>query len=145
MWTQEPYRPPRSKCSLYWSVSWLGGGRGLPHPVLNGGGTPSSPRWGGVTPSSLYGGGHPIQSLMGGTLRYPCPDLRWVYNPSSKIGYSHPDLGMEYPPSAGWGTLCPDLGWVPLSVGWVPPSGPGMGYPSPVRTWDWVPTCPELG
>ena len=56
-WTQEAYRPPRSKCLLCWSVlirggtsSSPGGGypiqswmRKAPHPVLGMGGIPSSP------------------------------------------------------------------------------------------------------
>ena len=53
---------------------------------------------------------------------------------------------------------CPDLGWgTPHQQDGVPPSRPEMGVPPPpisrmgypltlpVWTWDWVPTCLEVG
>ena len=51
-WTQEAYRPPRSRCLLCWCVCvWGGGGLahpvmvrgGVPHPVMVGGGTLGNP------------------------------------------------------------------------------------------------------
>ena len=57
---QEAYRPPRSKCSLCYSVFGVGGG--YPHPVLM-----------VIPPSNLNGGGglpHPVL-----TRGYPYPDL----------------------------------------------------------------------
>ena len=58
-WTQEAYRPPRSKCSLCW--------------------------WGGGTPSSH--GGVPHSVMVGGTLG-PLyhPDLAWGTPPPSRPG-----------------------------------------------------------
>ena len=139
-WTQEAHRPPCSKCSLCWSVSWWGrkGGvpiqswMGVPHPVFDRG-IPSSLGQGG-TQSSL---GQGVPGL---------PPISWMgyHQPGPGMGYLHLDLGWGTPISwmgntpcldLGWGTPHLDLGWgTPLmELGWGYPlsAGPLMGYPPP--------------
>ena len=89
--------------------SWMRGdtqsslGWGVLHSILNGEGTPSSPRWGGGVHPSCIDGAVPHQVLMGGYPQVPPgPDLGWGYPPISRMGYPHLDLGL--------GTLHLDLG-----------------------------------
>ena len=78
-WTQEAYRPPSSKYSLCWLVSWRGGATSI------------QSQW-GYPPSSLDKG-VPPSSLNGGT---PCqPDG------------STPIRQKGVPPQPDWGSLCP--------------------------------------
>ena len=72
-WTQEAYRPPRSKCLL----CWCGGGR-VPHPVM--GGYPNPVMVGVGTPSS-HGGGYPLPTIKT-WLGYPppCRGVDWQTN-----------------------------------------------------------------
>ena len=104
-WTQEAYCPPRSKCSLCWSVSG-----GDPIPCL--GGTPSHVRGGypipgleGVIPSQVWG----VPRSRG--REYPSH----VQGGLSRPGMGYPPLplarpGMGYPPRPEilrWGTSLP--------------------------------------
>ena len=110
---QEAHRPPCSKCSLCWSVSWQGEGGypiqswtgGVPYPVLDGGGTPGYPLcldlgWG--TPCQL--GGLPPTWTWDGVLPYqldgvpPCLDLGWG-TPHQLDGVCPLDLGTDTFPS----------------------------------------------
>ena len=120
-WTQEAYRPLRSKCSL---CCW---GRGVPHPVMVGG---------GVTLSSHGGGRVPIQFWWGG------------------VPPHHPDLAWGYPIQSWWGDILrgtphhPDLAGVPPppsrpGMGYPPTHRPGMGYP-PTEMVDKVKTLPSV-
>ena len=152
-WTQESYRPPRSKCSRCCSVYWVGGGGvtpsqvrgGVPwsgldgggYPIL-GGGTPARSWWWGDTQSQGWGGTlarswwwgvpHPV----GGT-----PQTWDGVPPTIKtwLGSPHQDLAGVPPPLSrpGWGTPPPPLGWG---------TPPGMWYPPP-QTWDGVPPPPS--
>ena len=130
MWTQEVYRPSRSKCSLCYSVSWWGGGRtpsslasergypmqswmGVPYAVLDGG-TPIqswTPIPGPSRGSSFLGWGHPIHPDMErGT---PHLDLgRVTPHLVLRRGYPHLDLGRGYP----------------LSLDGVPPPRRGVNW-----------------
>ena len=123
---------------------------GVPHPILDGGGVPSTPRprsgWRG-TPSNLGrgacprsgrgGGGYPIQSWTGGyppSAEWDTPNQTWDGVPPIQTWDGVPPQsrpGMGYPPSPdlGWGTPHPDLGW----------------DTPPVQTWDGVPPCLNLG
>ena len=86
---------------------------GVPHPVLDRGGTPSS-----------LGGGYP---------RVLPPDLGWGTTLSRK-GCPPPDLGWSTPhPDLGQGTPRPGMGYPPR---------PGTGYPPLTQTWDGVPPPP---
>ena len=123
-WTQEAYRPPRSKytlCCSCWGVPRVGtpaGGRGTLGGCPPAGGYPRQappargyPSW--VPPARGTPGGRPLPG--GG---YP----RWV--PPARRGV----------PQAG----------APLSGPWMgyPPPGPGKGVPPPTWTWDGVPPPP---
>ena len=115
-WTPEAYLPPRSKCSLCWSVSWWQGGGTL---------------------SSLDGGGD--------TLGYPHPDLGWAYPltagwgvpPPSRPGMGYPISRVGYPPPSR-----PGMGY-PLSgsgMGYPSPTQTwdGVVPPPPPQVWtDW--------
>ena len=121
-WTQEAYRPPRSKCSLCWrgvvprpisgGVPHLRSGGvthprsgGVPHPIS--GGYPSSGQ--GGTPSQVWMGGYPIQSWWG------VPQVPPLSRP-----------GMGYPPNLSWGTP------PPLYLGWGTPQTQD-GFPPDLR------------
>ena len=97
--------PPCSKCSLCCCLQM---GVVVPHPVLDLGGTPSSPGW-------------------GSTLGYPPPTWTWD-------GVAPPAWTWDgYPPSPPPG---PGMGYPPHhhQLDGVPPllpPGPGMGYPPP--------------
>ena len=123
-WTQEAYRPPRSKympcCSSWCTVplSW--------------------PRWWGGVPHSASvltwdedgWGGYPML-VMGGYHRYPppCPDLGPGQREYPMPGYPLPRPGMEYPPSR------PGMGY--------PPCRPEMGNPTS-KVVDKVKTLPSV-
>ena len=138
-WTQEAYRPPRSKCS-YADLS-----RGVPHlgergyPILCPGGYP--------IPGPGEGGGYPIQGL-GGTrshvwretlsqvwgLGYPIPCPGGTL--SHVRGVPHPRSGQRVPgvplPDLRWGTPSQTWDGVPPGQTWdevPPPARPGIGYP----------------
>ena len=156
-WTQEAYRPSRSKCSLCCSISW----QGVPHPVLDGGypiqcwtgGIPSSLGWQG-TPSSLGWRSTPSSLGLGVPHQVPHPVLdgrvplpTWTLDgasPISWMGYPLPGPGMGYfPQSAWWGTPHLNLG----SGTPFPLPGPGMWYPPSPRNVDRqipVKTVPSL-
>ena len=130
-WMQEPYRPPRSKCSPCCSVSWwkVGGGwwRG------GQGGTPSSPNGEG-TPSSLDGEVlHPV--LTGGTLGYH------LLTTIGQMGVPHqPDGGT--PHQEGWGVTHP------IKLDGVPPVSQMEVHPPPQVWTDWeyyLPSSFECG
>ena len=163
-WTQEAYRPPRSKCSL-----WRGGypnPGGYPIPGL--GGTPCQV-WEGYPMRGLGGtlcqvwGGVPHPSSGG----VPCPMLGGTPSQVQVWGVPHPDLvvggtpswpgggyprypppparpGMGYPPGQTWYGVPPGQTWdgvPPPGQTWdgvPPPARPGMGYPPPSQTWDGV-------
>ena len=114
-WTQEAYRPPRSKYMLC-CCSW---GNPPPRPDMG-------PGWGGYPHSA--DGGYPHPDLGRG---YPYPDL----GPGLGGGASWTWDGVP-PPSWIWD------GGIPLSWTWDggTPSHPGpeVGYPPlpPVLTWD---------
>ena len=118
-WTQEAYRPPRSKHML----CLLTGGRGVPpsspnrggvpHPVLTGGSPPSSPDGGGEYPHtvSMWGGVPPpvdqveYPHWQDGVTPSPCrPDGCTPHQPDRCTPHQ-PDGGT--PLSAGWGYLPP--------------------------------------
>ena len=126
-WTQEAYRPPRSKCSLCWGV-----------PCPRSGGTLSQV-WGG-TPSQVW--------------EVPHPRSRGVPHARSG-GYPIPGWGVPCPRSGGtlplyqvWGYPIPGLGGGgTLSQVWgeyLPLARPEMGYP-PSQTWDGVPSPARPG
>ena len=112
-WTQEAYRPPRSKCSLCWSV--LGG---YPVPCLGGYPIPGL-------------GGYPISGPRG----VPHPRSGGVPHPRSRGLSTQSRHGMGYPPGQTWDGVPPrqDLGWGTPSQTWdgVPTQtwDPEMGYP----------------
>ena len=89
-WTQEAHRPPRSKCSLCWSVSWGGGvphsvrENRVPHPVLDGG-YPKSWSWRGVSPKSASTPGMDPIWTWDGVHPSPCPDLGWGTSPPASV------------------------------------------------------------
>ena len=98
----------------------LMGGGGVPYPVLNRGGTPSSPGWGRVPPSSLDWGGTPILILD----RVPPPP------PHQQDGVPPSRPGMGFPPSIpGMGTPPPRL-----DLGWGTPPPIGVNGRTPVKT-----------
>ena len=130
-WTQEAYRPPRSKCSLCWgwggTQSQVGGypsqvQGGVPHPRSGGGVTRPRSRggtlsqvWGGVQSQMIIqtwlGGTHP--DLVGGYPGYPPqPDVGWGTPPWPDLGWGtpQPDLGWDTPPRPDWGTPPPRCG-----------------------------------
>ena len=133
---QEAHRPPCSKCSLYWSVSWLGGG-----------GTPSSPGWEGGYPIQSWTPGTPSSSGWAEGVPHPVilpPILILNGGIPASAGWGTPHLDL------GWGTPHPDMGWgtplsrpgmgYPLSAGWgIPCLDLGWGTPPPIWTWDGVP------
>ena len=103
-WTQEASNPPRSKCSLCYSIDWPRGGGGVtspeeeyPHPVPMGEGVPHPVLMGwGVPPPVLMGGELPPSSPVGGGGVTPIqsPD-RWG---TPALTPPHPDLGWKYRP-----------------------------------------------
>ena len=134
-------------------------GQGVPHPVLDRGGTPILILDGGTLPVLTWGVPHPV--LDGGTPHQqdgvpppdmgwgtPCPDLGWGTSLSAGWDTPHLDLGWGIPlsgPGMGYPPSRPGMGYLPVSRMGYPPSGSGMGYP-PVWTWDGVPPPhPDLG
>ena len=94
-WTQEAYRPPRSKYSLCCSV--LGGG-GRPQSWLGGGGTPSPDLTGGYSSPVLVRGprtGAPTGQDWG----TPLPERTWEQWPGQ-------EPGTEVPPACGQTHTC---------------------------------------
>ena len=138
-WTQEAYRPPRSKCSLCCSVSWQREGYPI-HPGWEDGYPIQS--WFGDTTTQSWWGTHPVLTW----------DLTWR-------GIPHPVLGGGGVPgyllSLTWDQTwdgipsCLDLemGAPPIQTwdrGTLPQSRPGIGYP-PVLAWDGIPPVSRTG
>ena len=94
---------------------------GVPHPVLDGGGTPTW-TWDGV-PQSRSGMGYSPHQLDG----VPLPHWTWEGVPSPSrpgMGYPPSRPGMGVPPTWTWDGVPPhlDLGWgTPLLAGCTPP------------------------
>ena len=90
-WTQEAYRPPRSKCSLCWSVSWWGRGGGYPIQSKPGMGPPCN---GGQSENITFR--HPLDA--GGENPLAC--RQEAYNPrrseSACIRYRGLDTALLY-------------------------------------------------
>ena len=126
-WTQEAYRPPRSKCSL----CLVGGG--VPHPVMMGG-NPIIQTWPGGTQDTPH---HP-------DLAGVPPPFRpgWSTSPPSRPGWGTP----HHPDLAGVPPHHQDLAGVPPTIktwpgypyhpdlaggypGYLPPSRSGWGTP----------------
>ena len=135
-WTQESYRPLRSKCSLCCSVLGWGGGV----PWSGWGITPSWPGWTGgrrLHHHDLAGWGrdYPILTWLG--VGYPI--LSWP-------GVPYPDLagGTLSWPGTGGGEY-PILTW--LGGGYSILSWPGVSYPDLARGYailTWLGECPIL-
>ena len=123
-WTQEAYRPPRSKCSLCPRSGGypVPGPGGVPCPRSGGVGVPCL-RSGGMYPSQVWGG---TQSQVQGG--YPIPPSR----PGMGYPLPLPRPGMGYPPDLRWGNppARPGMGYplARLGMGYPPPARLGMGY-----------------
>ena len=148
----------RGVASARYAVLSNGKGRGVTHPVMMVGGTPSSHGRGGDTPSSHGGGwGVPHPDLAGGTPppSRPCwgiplvpPIQTWDgVPPTPGMGYPHhPDLGWGTPPTQTLDVVPPIQTWdgVPPYLRWGPPTWdgvsphPDLGWGTP-HTWDRVP------
>ena len=147
-WTQEAYRPPRTKYSLCWCVC-VGGAGGT--PSTHGGGYPSRPGQGGY-PIQSWPGGYPIQSWWG----VPPTSQTWPGGLGGFPGYPpiiqtwpggdtphHPDLARGTlvtlrSSKPGWGST---LGAPPTIKTWpgYPSSRSGWGVPPTIMTWPGYP------
>ena len=96
-WTQEAYRPPRSKCSLCCSVG------GVPHPDLarGGGGVPHPDlTWSNPPPPPPGPGYHPERTWDQWCGKEPGTGVPpWKGHGTSDLGKN---MGLGYPPSQMW-------------------------------------------